>query len=713
MKLKRLVSLSLALALAVPLGACVNLAEPTETASTEAGEQEQVSAETEGQEASEPTEEAADQTTDQAATPEPATISPDDVSVTWDESRVFTGTSLGNYETITTYAVAGYDDVPFLRTSDYLKTAINPMISTSFEDGMLKFQVNGTEGYVDPKTATIHFDNTLRFSSTGAIDGPIVNKLEIDVVTESTKHTSTQTEPKPVTINLADYHMPMVVYEDDVLLPFLALQNTFGGITAQNNLAYNGKDYYNMAAIIQNAMEASQEGEQEGETLELTGTPYADALFSGPFSEKTRASEAYATYGYNATCLLLDLCYGHKEEKNIDTFDEYFERIGAKKSLSSTDPNSVRIAEMLLFYYLFDSGHDASMPLLSVFKEETLNEANTDAVLDDVKQSEEGDSLFGEDGELAPDSQDLVDAFTGALVEKGFKIPELVPTMAWMTYMGSAKPADYGSQRLDYAGDTAVIYFESFLNDYKRDPSFYLKPISEEDEEKSNFAFFYNCFEDIKQHDEVKNVVINLSNNGGGSATGLVTILGFLADDGEVNFTDLDMLSGSYREEHYHVDTNLDGLADDQDGFGGQYNFYIMTSGQSYSCGNALPYFAQRDGLAKIIGTEPGGGDCCVWTFNDAYGFAGSFSGSLKLGAQEASGFVSDEKAVTVDYNMLPSILDVSNVPWFDAEGIADAVHEYESGKTEADYGTASGFDRLPSLLEEFFKDLQAQDPAA
>ena len=131
------------------------------------------------------------------------------------------------------------------------------------------------------------------------------------------------------------------------------------------------------------------------------------------------------------------------------------------------------------------------------------------------------------------------------------------------------------------------------------------------------------------------------------------------------------MVTGSYREEKYHVDTNLDGVADDQDGFGGQYDFYIMCSGSSYSCGTALPYLAQQSGTAKII---------VLGTFVDAYGHCAAFSGMLKIGRETESGFVSDEKATTLDYDMLPSLLDVHLVPWYDADGIAEAVHRYQSG---------------------------------
>ena len=98
------------------------------------------------------------------------------------------------------------------------------------------------------------------------------------------------------------------------------------------------------------------------------------------------------------------------------------------------------------------------------------------------------------------------------------------------------------------------------------------------------------------------------------------------------------------------MDTNLDGKFDVQDGFGGQYDFYVLTSGCSYSCGNALPFFSQVDGLAKIIGEAPGGGDCAVYPFLDAYGHIADMSGRWKLGRMYDGKFVSDEYAVKVDY---------------------------------------------------------------
>ena len=237
-----------------------------------------------------------------------------------------------------------------------------------------------------------------------------------------------------------------------------------------------------------------------------------------------------------------------------------------------------------------------------------------------------------------------------------------------------------------------------------------MDPVREEDEAVSTFAFFHDCFEDIKEHEEVKNVVINLSDNGGGRACALVSVLGFLSEDGEVKMTLRDLVANNYREEYYHVDTNLDGIADDRDGYGGQYDFYIMCSGTSYSCANALPYYAQQSGLAKVIGCNPGGGDCVVASFADAYGRCAVYSGSLKLGREDENGvFVSDEKATTVDLNMMPSILDAADVPWFDADGIADAVHQYQNGAAEITYNDKEDAEKGSDFLMGLFEKMMAR----
>ena len=718
MQLKKMLCIGLSFAMIVSAAGCGNTAtgaatsadaEGTEETADAAGAEESAAADAAAEtgaaaDDSAAVNDAADtvKAADTAANRAPSEEIPaEDISVTWDDSRIYPYMTMGRYKTITTYGVKGYEDVPFIAADDYLNVLLEGKEKVSMEDGKMTVLSYGSAAVIDPAADTITFEDPAKFRYSGLIDGSTLTELEFNVVTPSTKNKSTQTQSNPLTISMAEYHMPVIAYEDTVIMPFLALQNSFGSVYMNNMLAYNGKDYYNAFEAKDFLMKAGPDVSEN--------SAYMKALYSGPFSEKSETTKAYAEYAYYSDCLLLDLSFGHKEEKNITTFDEYFTRMNAKASMCSTNPSTAVTAELLLFNYLFDSGHDAMIDYETVFgRVATPDSSQAGEIVDEIKESEEGSQLFEEGQEALPTDEDLtMDAIIGMLIEKGLKIPEVLPLYAWTAFFGSTRPQDYGNLRLDYVDDTAVIYFKSFTDtSTERKYSFYLDPIKDGELESSNFAFFYKCFEDIKQHDEVKNVVINLSDNGGGAVAGLLAILGFLSEDGEVKFTNQDLIAGNYREEYYHVDTNLDGVADDNDGYGGQYDFYIMCSGNSYSCGNALPYYAQQQGLAKIIGTAPGGGDCIVGYFIDAYGRCAYYSGPLKLGTLSGSDFVSNEKATVPDLNMMPSIFDITNVPWFNAEGITDAVHQYQNGKTVIEYSTDEDTGDLSDFLGQLFEQM-------
>ncbi|MBQ6450633.1 MAG: hypothetical protein IJJ29_01770 [Solobacterium sp.] len=140
---------------------------------------------------------------------------------------------------------------------------------------------------------------------------------------------------------------------------------------------------------------------------------------------------------------------------------------------------------------------------------------------------------------------------------------------------------------------------------------------------------------------------------------------------------------------------------------------YIFTSSTSYSCANALPYYAQKDGLAKIIGAASGGGDCVVFSFIDAYSRSAVYSGFLKIGRDTGDGFVfvSDEKDIQLDFNMMPTILDRNNVPWFDPAGITDAVHQYQNGATEVIYNGKNQEERVTEYLNGLFDKIAENMP--
>ena len=598
-----------------------------------------------------------------SAAPQKAVL-PEGVTLKDYASRFYTGGTLGKWTTIPTYSVEGEEDVPYISARQFI-SLIYDNVDYTWENEVLTVTRNGSNAMIDTVGGTITFEDSAAFigpNTEGAVGHGIVEAEEFNQIRVSDKNKSTETEGKSCEIDLNAYQLKTFAYGDDVLMPFLGLQNTFALINGQNDYSYNGKDYYDVDSVADEIMSYNEK---------KTHVPYIERYYSGPFSKKDTCSQAYANYAYYTTCLLLDMTYGHKEELGVENFDAFLTKLKAKDSMTSTNPADVMAVETMLIFYLFDSGHDAMSLMQGVYGRDTDMKAadgveESIQVPEDPKADETADFL-SQVLESLGDSE-----ATNSIIDEKNGLPSVTGLYAWSLFMESTKPKDYGRLRLDYSGDTAVIYFEHFMDDVLN--KYYVHTPTKEDEAKSSFAFFYRCFKDIKKHDNVKNVVINLANNGGGYAAGLVSILGFMSPDGEVLITSRDMTSEKYREEYYHVDTNLDGVFDDKDGFGGKYDFYILTSGSAYSCGTALPFYAQQQGLAKIMGTKPGGGDCCLATFLDAFGMSGAISGNMTLGVMTDKGFISDEKAVKPDIKMMDSIIEVPFVPWYDADGIAKKV---------------------------------------
>ena len=528
-----------------------------------------------------------------------------------------------------------------------------------------------------------------------ALPNGILLPGEFNAQAVSKKHPSSETEATGFDINLFSYGLAMTAYEGQMLLPFAVLQNVFAMPSGASDLSFNGDHFYDIAQPI---------GYIYGHDLNpgIRLNPYATAYYSGKFSKMKEIPPAYARYAYGTTCLLFDLYYGHKKEKGIESFDKYFEQNGMKEGLLSTDARRNSEAFLEVVYKLFDSGHDSVQLSHSVF--DTGSYINTAKVITayggmestmkalqklTYKVADKGvDFLAGETGTYGQYETACKELqLDPVLLTYIFRDDSGQPFKYWLEqaqeyvkirgtkdenfqfkpgeerkqsadtnrlfeikeHIESLKPADFGNSRVDIIDDTAFIYFEGFEENLQ-EASFYYRMPDESVYDTSTFGLFYDAFAKIQQDTKVKKVVIDLSNNGGGAVGALTAVLGFLSPDGEVNLTYFHTLNQNYCSEWYHVDTNLDGKFDARDGFGGQYDFYILTSGFSYSCGNALPFFAQTNGLAKIIGEQPGGGDCAVAPFLDAYGHVANMSGWSKLGRMEDGKFVSDEHAVKVDY---------------------------------------------------------------
>lgn len=604
---------------------------------------------------------------------------------------------LDKYDTMRVYNVDGEESVPYVSVQEYLKFLYGGSISFNLNENFLRAVRNNSTVEFYFSTSEIHSENWDDFfGSYGerALPNGILQPEEFNAIAVSKKHPSTETAQEGFTIDLRNYGLHIERRDGEILLPFAVLQNIFAVPLGANVLSFNGDNFYDIRSHFNHIY-----GQNWNPYIKLN--PYSTDYYSGRFSQEKEIPAAYAKYAYGTTCLLFDLYYGHKKEKGIENFDSYLEENGLKESLLSTDTKKNSEAFLDLVYKLFDSGHDNVLLSYSIFNTGSYTKI-AEVITEYGGMKSLVDSLQKLTYKLQDKGIDFAAGETGTYEQyktacKELKLKPILlnyifrddsgePYDEWLDEakyfvkvrdtskenlilepevgkersvdkrnldenferMAKLKPKDFGTSRVDIIGDTAFIYFEKFAETFQ-ESDFYFRLPDKNIYDSSTFGLFYDAFEKIRQNGKVKKVVIDLSNNGGGSAAALTAVLGFLSSDGEVHLTYFHTLNQNYCSEWYHVDTNLDGEFDAEDGFGGQYDFYILTSGCSYSCANALPFFAQADGLAKIIGEQPGGGDCAVASFLDAYGHVARMSGYFKLGRMTDGNFISDEHAVKVD----------------------------------------------------------------
>ena len=172
-------------------------------------------------------------------------------------------------------------------------------------------------------------------------------------------------------------------------------------------------------------------------------------------------------------------------------------------------------------------------------------------------------------------------------------------------------------------GKTAYFYFDSFdatTNAYKKSGG---EEVLKDDAKlaaEDSYFFFVKQLNEIKNHVtivegnevKVKNVVIDDSQNGGGYVYILGKLLALISKDNMgITYTQNDITKEVFKSV-YRVDSNKDVKYDADDCYGNYFDFYILTSNQSFSCGNAFPIIASNYKYAKLIGERTGGGECVV-----------------------------------------------------------------------------------------------------
>lgn len=441
---------------------------------------------------------------------------------------------------------------------------------------------------------------------------------------------------------------------------FLVLQEGGGGYCS----LCKGTELNPSAAITDTETEYGYLWKKEGETLHIDVSDSVGQI--GTFLvhlDETRflsgtISNEVSAYNYDVLRFVFDTIYGLKDIKKYTDATAFFKSAGVDEGLKSNKPAVYTEAFAKLIGYV-DDGHSAFLNLTP-----NISIDDMDKVTEYTKMSRSGQRLTN----LAEASKKYMNAkmdMTKKLDPEG---------------QNPNEPNYYQGIKFSSNKETAVISFNGFLNSDKEIrnmgelfPEGYT--IDEPDyniQTRGKLIFstpdgFSQAFKilDILNAKEkvVKNVVIDLTTNGGGEIATMPYLSAFFSDD--PTYVIKDVHNGVTREYHYKVDLNGDGkFGSDGDTYKGKFNFYFLTSAYSFSCGNCLPGMA-KDAGAKIIGETSGGGTSPVGVFFDAVGTFFNISSHYDMCYKVDGKYTQNDAGIALDH-----AFPFSEGNWYDPNAV-------------------------------------------
>ncbi|MBR4502502.1 MAG: hypothetical protein IKP22_11560 [Clostridia bacterium] len=168
-----------------------------------------------------------------------------------------------------------------------------------------------------------------------------------------------------------------------------------------------------------------------------------------------------------------------------------------------------------------------------------------------------------------------------------------------------------------------------------------------------------------RDNSPIKNVVLDLSLNGGGDAPAAIyTIAWFL---GNAQVSTYDTFSGAETTTVYRADVNLDHQYDEKDTLS-HLRLFCLTSPVSFSCGNLVPWAFKEDGRVTLLGRVSGGGSCVIQPMTTAWGTSFQISGTKRIS------FLKNGAYYDVDQGVEPDFIIMSYDNFYDRRALTDYI---------------------------------------
>ena len=348
---------------------------------------------------------------------------------------------------------------------------------------------------------------------------------------------------------------------------------------------------------------------------EDTLSPLGELYYAAPAGER---SPELAAFGFRELCLMMDNVYGLKNTHDIRSFTDLFWQIGLESRLSGSSAEEADLAlNELINFHLDDLHSFYGLPSYLT-----------------------GMKLFG-----------LADGMSRARYED------------ISSYYRSVRDR-FNLSPYQEVGDTAYVILDGFSAE-NSPKDYYEKDF--DDLIPDTFSTIIYAHQRISREDSpIRNVVLDLSCNGGGQLNAAAFVLAWFLGNGELSLRDT--MTGAVSTTGFRADVNLDGVYDGKDTVFDK-NLFCVISPVSFSCGNLLPSVFKASQYVTLIGRTSGGGSCLVQNTSTAWGTMISISSPYQMS------FVKNGSFYDIDRGVEPDVFVSNPVNIYERETLTDIIH--------------------------------------
>ena len=456
--------------------------------------------------------------------------------------------------------------VPYYGMKAYLAFMRGEELTITAEEGSwTATDPVGTQITVDPAAGTITAPDWDRFRY------PMIGYKAPEGIRDPERkwcsYTETVYEEDPATVvfDLAKYGLTLYADEDDIWMPLGLLSTMLPG-GEQRHAVFNGEKVILAYSYTSVSVPASfYKSKRMMSLLEGNG--------------KREEDEIREDYG--ELCFIIDYFFGYPGASALDPvirergLDETLKaRAGdTRKQLLSSDLAEFMTGLLNLTGRSLEDGHTGFSGIMGIYEEE--------------------------------------DSFP-AVKLKLSKVYRMTPSKGQaietiMEGIRETRAAAWGEDTYRECGSTAIIRIDSFNPDDDAWEAFYA---GEGDLPQDSLGAVFAGLKRASENPAIRNVLFDVTANGGGS-TGMVTAIVDLAFGDNLSRA-YQVLTGQHYDTYGYTDKNLDGVIDEKDDeVKYDFNYAVLTSRASFSCGNLFPVRMQEHG-AVLIGEPSGGGSCCL-----------------------------------------------------------------------------------------------------